>query len=451
MRRARTTDGVGVVLVALALLIWLRAVPGPIDPRFEELVPPGASGDMARVQQVAKQALVVLLLTGGAAAVGAVVTGWRSRWRPVFVAPLLLVLAGLAAAPVVVSVRYTSTLFGTTNATLAGLTLPSAIAAVLVAGVGVALLLAGAPKRPLAVVAGLLGVTAAAVVAEEALLWWHLGTRHIVVPASRFVLVHSLVGFLTAAGLVAFAAGLRRPSGSPAREAAVGATVLWGAVALALQLLAPSTWERSPLPFGSFQHTFDPAAPYALGVVTLLAAPAAALLVARMRAHPDRDVVTMRWRGASAALGLLLFVDVTTPLALVLLLWPDQLRSTQLVLWIVLSGGAAVGFSLAALRRDAGPVIAVVAALLAVSSVGLGPGMSGSVGDVRGLLPTPLVLGMLAPLVVALTVAFRSLAARRDGGEPGPAEPTEPTDPADPADPGDPGDPAQPTEPAVPV
>jgi hypothetical protein len=76
-------------------------------------------------------------------------------------------------------------------------------------------------------------------------------------------------------------------------------------------------------------------------------------------------------------------------------------------------------------------VIAVVAALLAVSSVGIGTEMSGGLdGDVRGLLPEPLVLGMVTPLVVALAIAFRSLAARRGGGT---ADPTEPTAPAEPA------------------
>jgi hypothetical protein len=442
MRRARTADGAGVLLVALALWIWFRGIPGRVDPRFENMPPaPWLSGDPERVQQVAKQVLVVLLLTAGAAAFGVVLTGWRSRWRPVFVAPLLLVVAGLAVARVVTSIHYQSSLFGTTNATLAGLTPPPAVAAVLTASAGVALLLAGAPKRPLAVVAGLLGVAAVAVVAEEALLWWHLGTRDIVVPAARFILMHSLVGLLTAAGLVAFAAGLRRPSGSPAREAAVGATVLWGTVVLALELLTPSAWERG-IPFGQARPTYDLADPFALGVVTLLAAPAAALLVARLRVRPGRDVATMRWRGASAALALLLVSQVAMPLALTLVLWPAQLRtdSQQLVLWAALSGAAAVGFALAALRPDAGPVIAVVAALFAVSSVGLGPAaVDGFAGGVRGLLPGPLVLGMLAPLVVALAVAFRSLSERGGGGEP------------DPAGPADPADPAQPTEPAVPV
>jgi hypothetical protein len=431
MRRSRIADSAGLVLVALALLIWWRGVPGDVDPAYGSLMPPGVTGDAARVQQVARQALVVLLLTGGAAVFGAVLTGWRSRWRPVFAAPLLLVVAGLAVAQLVVSVHYQSSLFGTRDATLAGLTQPSAVAAVLAASVGLALLLAGAPRRPLAVVAGLLGVSAVAVVAQEALLWWHLGTRHIVVPAARFILVDSLTGLLTVTGLVAFATGLRRPSGSLPREVAVGGTVLWGTVVLALELLTPTVWEQD-LPFGVPRPTYDPAGPYALGVVTLLAAPAAALLVARMRVRPGREVVTMRWRGAGAALGLLLLTEVTTPLALLLVLWPDQVQvAPRLVLWLMLSGAAAVGFTLAALRRDAGPVIAVVAALLAVSSFGVAPGMYGAVtGDVRGLLPTPLVLGFLAPLVVALSVALRSLAAHRGGGEPEPAEPAEPSEPA---------------------
>jgi len=422
--------------VALALLVWWQGLPegpGPDDllTSSSSVFPPGMAGGAARVQQVARQALVVLLITGGTAALGAAFTGWRSRWRPMFVAPLALVVTGLAVAQIAVPIRYQSNLFGTTNPTLAGLTPPAAVAATLVASVGLALLLAGAPPKPLAVVATLLGVAAVAVLAEGGLLWWLLGSHHIVVPATRFLVLHTLVGILTAAGLLAFAAGLRRPAGSLAREAAVGATVLWGAVVVALEVLTPSVWE-SALPFGAFPANLDPAAPWALGVVTLLAAPAAALLVARMRARPGRDVVTMRWRGASAALGLLLFAVVAVPVAWILVLWPGQVPVTsRLVLFIGLSGAAAVGFSLAALRRDAGPVIAVVAALLAVSSVGIGTEMFGGLdGDVRGLLPVPLVLGMVTPLVVALAIAFRSLAARRGGGT---ADPTEPTAPAEPA------------------
>jgi len=351
-------------------------------------------------------------------------------------------VAGLAAAQLVSSVLYRSEALGAPDATLVGLTPPAAVAAVLVASTGLALLLAGAPPRPLAVVAALLGVAAAATVAEEALLWWLFGSRTTIGEILRFLTVHALVGFLTAAGLVAFAVGVRRPAGSLAREAAVGAIVLWGAVVVALRVLSPSVWQAGR-PYGTPQAALDPAEPYSLGVLTLLAAPAAALLVARMRARPGREAVTMRWRGACTALALLLFAQVTMPLALLLIMWPGQaLLTRRLVLWMVLSGAAAVGFSLAALRRDAGPVIAVVAALLAVSSVGLGP-VGGLWAERSGpLLGEPLVLGMLAPLVVALAVAFRALSARRGRDD---------ADPSGPADSADPAEPTGPTEPAVPV
>ena len=431
MRRGRITDAVGVAMVALAALIWWVGLPeqAHADPGYAPSSAPGmAGGGPERVVQVARQALVVLLLTGGTAVLGAVLTGWRSRWRPVVVAPLALVVVGLAAAQVVSPILYHSNLFGTTNAALAGLTPPCAVAATLVASVGLALLLAGAPPKPLAVVAGLLVVAALATLAEEGLLWWHVGVRHVVVPAYRFLLTQTFVGVLIACGLVAVAAALRRPAGSLAREVAVGAAVLWGAVVLALVVLTPSVWE-APRRFGPFGGGFDPADPFSVGVVAMLTAPAAALLAARMRAHPGRDVVTMRWRGASAALGLLLFAEVATPLALVLLMWPGQVPfESRLILWLALSGAAAVGFSLAALRPDGGPLIAVVAALLAVSSVGVGPSLMGRYAtDTRGLLPEPLVLGLVAPLVVALAIAFRSLSGQRRRLTTGdPAEPTEP-------------------------
>jgi hypothetical protein len=426
MTRDRVTDSVGVALLALAAVVWWVGL--PVVPTIHPaLVPAGVDPleDSQRVVQVARQAWVALLLTIAMAALGVVLTRWRSASRAVFVAPLLLVLGGLAAAQVVralvttrtEALRSSGALDGS-DAVLAGLAPQSAIAAVLVASVGAALLLAGVPPRPLAVVAALLAVAAGATIVEEGLLWWlaHGGAE---AQPARYLAVDSLGAMLIVVGALALATGVRAPAGSFAREAAVGAIVLWGAVLVVLRLLSPVVWDTSRSS-GLPRAAFITAEPYAVGVLTLLAAPAAALLVARMRTHPGREAVTARWRGASAALAFLMLRPAIETIALLMFAWPgvSNFITGAAILWVTLSVAAGAGFALAASRRDAGPPFAVAAAALAVASVAVGPGLGSSLWT-GGLLPELLVLNLLAPLVVA--------GAIRRGQ---PTEPTEPTEPA---------------------
>jgi hypothetical protein len=436
MTRARLVDTAGLVLLILAAWVWWIGLPEPVDPTAMPPLPEPAQPSSGAVR-AAQGVLVALLGSCAVAAIGALVTRPRRPERVVLMTPALLVVLGLTGAQLLVWGLVVTGSRRTLGSTLIGLTAPSSVA-VIVAAAGVALLLAAVPMRPREVAALLLAVSAVALVIQEAGIWWSFAEAAEAMPQILYLLPNMVVVVAMAVGALALAVGLRRESGTLAREVAMGATVTWGAVIVASGVVPMFWWERLsgelPEPFFGYFGGLGPfgglgaigfGSGVPVGAVALLAAPAGAVLVARVRTPAAREVVTLRWRGACGALAVLLLDRATAPLGLLLLWWDQAMAEVgaPAFVWFGLSVSAAVGFAIAAFRRDAGPPIAVAAALLAVLSVVVG---RASDDLALVLVPEPLVVGVLAPLTVAIALVVRAVSARRDRRRPEPSGEAEP-------------------------